>query len=204
MNITLSPANFPWIPITFAQSMQRHSFLDYIRLVFQYQRELRLLILEHLMRNVFLIQPDLSDGEETIPYASLFNAIETNLRNLVATDIPQGMQVFNQIWRGWTMDERPLDYTDVNRWFLTIQLMNSLLLAMQPQNLTTRFFVLGYELPEQTIGITWQFPTHPFIGYIAVYFNNRNFTADSFDNVPYTADSFNNIIRTEEIDMLNP
>jgi hypothetical protein len=190
-NITLSPANFPWHPITPEESLRKFSLFEIFQLVFRYQQELRLLVLEHLHRNTFLELADLSEGETIIPPAEMFNMVETNLRNLVAADVPQGLEVFHGIWRGWTADERPPDFTDVNRWFRTIQLMNSLMLAVQPQFLTTNFFVLGAELPHQVQGITMPYygdiPPSPIVGtlgdlwqgdtvYIIVNDSPRRFT----------------------------
>jgi len=130
-----------------------------IDLVFQYQEQLRHLVLVYLDRNVFLEEFDMTGDIRTIPWKELFNAIETNLNHLVATDFVPGME-FTKIWRGGVEDSKFLDYTDVNRWFATIQLLYRFIQSLQVRYYETNAFYLGMNPDHQIIGIpqppVWQ------------------------------------------------
>ena len=167
----IGSVSFPWDPIMRKDAHEVYLTLEVIKLVFEYQRRLRRVVLEYLNRNVFLIEPDLSEGTKTIPYQELFNAIETNLRNLVAADMTIGME-FTKIWHGGLRDEKFLDYTDVNRWFETMQLLHRYIMSIQKRYYTANAFYLGMYPSHQAVGIpqrkerdTFAFTTQPRRGW---------------------------------------
>ena len=143
---------FYWIPIRREDAPNTYLTLELIEKVLDYQRRLRVMVLEHLDRNVFLIEPDLSRGIETIPYIELFNAIETNLNHLVATDFVPGMEL-TKTWQGGLSDDAFLDFRDVNRWFRTIRLLYRRIFDIGKRYPTTNFFYLGMNPDHQAAGI---------------------------------------------------
>jgi hypothetical protein len=143
---------FDWEPIKKEDAARTKLEISIMRLVFRYQEELRELVLKYLDRNVFLEYYDLSDDIKTIPYKELFNAVEHNLKNLVATNITPEME-FTKIWRGGLLDEKRIDYSDVNRWFKTIQLLNKYIISLQKRYLESGVFYCGVNPDFQVIGI---------------------------------------------------
>jgi len=150
---------FDWTPIPREEAANTALTIQIIELVFEYQDLLRGLVLEHLDRNVFLAEYDITGDIRTIPFKELLNAIETNLNHLVATDFTPGME-FTKIWRGGIADEKFLDYTDVNRWFATIQLLYRYIQSLQVRYYETNAYYLGMNPDHQIAGIpqpsVWQ------------------------------------------------
>jgi hypothetical protein len=143
---------FPWVPIK--EEDARNTYLEVwiIELALAYQKELQRLVLKYLDRNVFLELPDLSKGDRIVLTREIFNAVETNLKNLVATDVQPLMQ-FTKIWYGGIKDEKYLDYADVNRWFETINLLNKYIISLQKRYIEAGVPRCGKYLDFQTVGI---------------------------------------------------
>jgi hypothetical protein len=144
--------SFPWRAIKPEDAATTTLEVSILRLVFNYQRELQRLVLKYLDRNVFLMLPDLSEGMKIVYTREIFNAIEANLKSLVATDIQPAME-FTKIWYGGSRDEKLLDYTDVNRWFKTIQLLNNYIISLQRRYLESGAFACGVGADFQLLGI---------------------------------------------------
>ena len=118
----------------------------------RYQERLRILVLEYIGRNVILEEIDVARGHRTIPFAEYINAIERNLKNLVGTDVPEHM-VSTVTWHGELLDDRRLDYTDVNRWFNIMYLLRNLLETFSRRFITTAKFYSGVCPDFQMLGI---------------------------------------------------
>jgi len=144
---------FEWAPIRREDAANTHLSVQIIERVFEYQEQLRDLVHMHLDRNVFLVEYDLTGDIRTIPFRELFNAIETNLNHLVATNFVPGME-FTKIWRGGLADDQFLDYTDVNRWFETMYLLFRYIQSRQPRYLEANAFHLGMNPDHQIASIT--------------------------------------------------
>ena len=143
---------FPWTPILAEDAADTKLDLWIFHLAFEYQEELRLIVLEHLHRNVYLDTFDLSEGITTIPWKELFNTVENNLRMLVATNITPDMEPM-RFWYGGVRDERFLDFADVNRWFRTMNLLIRYINTMSTRYLETGVFYVGGQPDHQAIGV---------------------------------------------------
>lgn len=139
---------FDWEPITDRDYLELWIF----ETVKEYQEQLRVLVLEHLGRNVILEEIDVSRGFRTIPFAEYINVVERNLRHLVGTDVPEYMTKTID-WHGGLLDDRRLDYTDVNRWFEIIRLLYELILTFQKRYLMTGTFYTGVNPDLQLLGL---------------------------------------------------
>lgn len=150
---TLATMEFAWDDILPQDAATTPFDIWIIDLVFEYQEIMREFVLEYLHRNVFLELPPYSIESTHMELLAVIRAIETNLRNLVGTDVTATME-FAKIWHGGTRDFAFFDFRDVNRWFRTIELLHRLLQSLQPQHLVTNFFRLGQEAVLQVIGVT--------------------------------------------------
>jgi len=66
----------------------------------------------------------------TVPFPKLINALERDLDKLAATGFDGGAMQERMTWYGEFFDRRRLDYTDVNRWLQSIELMNEVIASM--------------------------------------------------------------------------
>ncbi|MCL2171439.1 MAG: hypothetical protein FWB71_04740, partial [Defluviitaleaceae bacterium] len=71
---------------------------------------------------------------------------------LVAADITPMME-FTKIWRGGLSDIKFLDYTDVNRWFRTLQLLRDYIMTLTRRHFVAGTFRTGSNRYHQMIGI---------------------------------------------------
>ena len=194
LNLPLEDIEFPWDDITYQQAFfpiptdlheyqggprLQFSLFPIISRVFEYQQILRQIILKYLYRNTFLDLPDFNTFgiDNSPPFRTLYNMVENNLRLLIATDIVWGIQL-TKIWHGWTLDERPLDYTDINRWFQTLQLHLRYIKALQRRYFLTNTFLTGVPSLHQAIGIPQM--SYPEIGYVIITGNWGRVTLSSF------------------------
>jgi hypothetical protein len=80
-----------------------------------------------LNRIVYITRPDTSKGVYTIPFPEFINVIERNIDALTAGGyMPLGMGKTVD-WMGELFDLRRLDYTDVNRWFESAEMIDILI-----------------------------------------------------------------------------
>jgi len=143
---------FVWTPIKPEDASTTSLELWIIELALEYQRKLKPIVLEYLHRNVFLETYNLNKGMKTIPYKELINVIENNLRMLVGTDVTHEMQAM-VYWQGGLRDDKFLDYSDVNRWFETMNHLIWYINFMSPRYLETNVFYSGVNPDHQVIGI---------------------------------------------------
>lgn len=139
---------FEWTPVTENDYMS----IEIIQLVWKYQQDMKDLVLRFIGRNVILEEVDTSMSFKTIPSADRINRIERNLMNLVGTDVPEDM-VKTTEWHGMLRDNRRIDYTDVNRWFGTLQILYIFILRLQQRYLTTGTFHSGKFPDLQLLGV---------------------------------------------------
>lgn len=144
---------FEWNDITPEESQKPRSMLPIINLVWQYQNQMKELILEHTGRNVYLYPVDTSAGIRNIPFTKMINNIEENLRNLAGTEFPIET-IINIVWRGGLADDRRLDYRDVNRWFNNLFALYRYVLAYSQNFLISgEFHAADDALDYQILGI---------------------------------------------------
>ena len=143
---------FEWEHITHEQLKER--FLDYptVALLDEYQKQIVPLIIEYLGRVVRLEEIELTAGFGTVPFADFINIIERNTRVIMGADTVTGMRP-TVTWRGGFYDMRRLSYTDVNRWFHTLQLLHRVILGMIPTEFETGGWETGAHLEHQMMGV---------------------------------------------------
>lgn len=91
--------------------------------VWNHQLDLQNLFLLELQRLVVLTTPDTSAQEATIPFCSLINIIERNIDTFAAHGFRHPSMQNTVTWLGGLADTRRLDFTDVNRWFESVELI---------------------------------------------------------------------------------
>jgi len=115
------------------------------------QSDLRQLFEGLLSRAVTLAQPDVSAGIFTVPFPDLINIIERNIDALSANGYMPGDMQPTVEWQGELNDLRRLDYTDVNRWFESIELITGLAWAVSYRGLITGNYSTGSDRTRQII-----------------------------------------------------
>jgi hypothetical protein len=85
---------------------------------------LRLLMREHFNRQIVFNSTNISAGIGTVPLPQLINALERNLDLLAQGGYGAGEMQPTKTWHGETNDTQRLDYTDVNRWIETVDLID--------------------------------------------------------------------------------
>ena len=119
--------------------------------VYYAQDGLRQLFMDLLSRPVALAQPDTSASVYTIPFPDLINTIERNLDALSANGYKPGNMKPSVSWLGELNDLRRLDYTDVNRWFESVELITDLAWAVSYRGLITGNYSSGSDRTRQTL-----------------------------------------------------
>jgi hypothetical protein len=107
------------------------------------QNALRGLFADLLSRDIRLTKPNTGAGVFTIPFPDLINVIERNIDALSAGGYRPGDMAPTMNWQGELNDARRLDYTDVNRWFESAELITDLVWAIGARGLITGRFSTG-------------------------------------------------------------
>lgn len=124
---------------------------DIIDEVYRVQEELRLKMLELINRIVYITKPNTTAKTLTIPFPELINIIERNIDAFtIGGYMPSDMQPTVN-WQGELFDLRRLDYTDVNRWFESIELLTELIESIETRSLITGTFATGNDRTRQLI-----------------------------------------------------
>ena len=97
------------------------------------QRRCADLLRDFMGVDVHLIGVNTNMGTLTVPLVGFISAIEANFRALTQRNQPAAMQPC-VTWLGERRDARFFDYTDVNRWFETCELIEDMILG-RGQNL---------------------------------------------------------------------
>ena len=142
---------FEWKPIEVSELRERFLDVETLERLWLYQNEIVRLILIYLGRTVHL-EPFYIGGVKQMPFAEVINIIERNNRLIVGADAVQGIMPI-VVWRGGLLDHRRLSFLDVNRWFLTIELLYRHILGLMPTDFTTGDWETGDHLEFQSIGI---------------------------------------------------
>lgn len=139
-----------WIPVTPEDFLE----INILEKVYEHQQYLKELIFENLKQNIILTNIDLSNGIRTIPFPDLINKIEQNLEvlsiNYKELGIPGTVE-----WLGGILDHRLLDYTDVNRWFKIMRLLEEMIIMIPQRIPVTGTFRTGVNRTRQIVKRTY-------------------------------------------------
>jgi hypothetical protein len=147
-----------WTPLTPSDYWK----YEYLPLAYQHQVYLQGLLLLYLGTRVTLLPLDLSRGDDTILfgknnlYESPTNVIENNLDILWTTwNAPDRLPTVE--WLGLYRDPHLLDYTDVNRWFEQMILLEGLITASPQRMLITGTHRTGNNRTRQVLRRNWHY-----------------------------------------------
>lgn len=118
---------------------------------YAFQLSLQQLFMIALLRTVILAVTDTSEGTETIPFADLINIIERNIDRLVAGGYRPSLMQDTMTWLGERHDLRALDYTDINRWFESMEMIQELIESISSRALITGNYTTGSDKTRQII-----------------------------------------------------
>lgn len=124
---------------------------DLLDIVWYEQEKLRLIMLDVLGRLVTIQKPDTSAGVYTVPFPSLINIIERNLDRFTEGGYYPLTMEPTVTWKGEFNDLRRLSYLDVNRWFISIELLTELTYSIGFRSLITGNFTTGNDRTRQVI-----------------------------------------------------
>ena len=142
---------FEWSPIETSELRERFLDVETLERLWRYQNEIVRIILEYLGRTIHL-EPFNISGFKEMPFAEIINIIERNNRLIAGADTVQGIRPM-VIWRGGLLDHRRLSFLDVNRWFLTIDLLHRHIMGLVPRDFTTGDWETGDHLELQSVGV---------------------------------------------------
>ena len=125
--------------------------IEIFNTAFAQQENVRDMFFNMLQRIVNIDIPDTSKNIKTIPFPALINIIEQNI-DILASEGYRPINMEDTIeWLGELKDERKFDYTDVNRWFESLELLEILIHGTVHRIPITGNFTTGSDRTRQVL-----------------------------------------------------